>query len=76
MRDHRPHAVRGFLEKDLHIAVTDDTQLSGGRKVLVIGTMGWGALAVVIYAQPAWEPSNMLIPFSAVARHLDAKLNR
>jgi hypothetical protein len=76
MRDHLPHAVRGFLEKDLHIAVTDDTQLSGGRKVLVIGTMGWGALAVVIYAQPAWEPSNMLIPFSAVARHLDAKLNR
>ncbi|HKD73208.1 MAG TPA: hypothetical protein VKB61_13800 [Candidatus Acidoferrum sp.] len=56
--------------------MTDDTQLSGGRKVLVIGTMGWGALAVVIYAQPAWEPSNMLIPFSAVARHLDAKLNR
>src|SRR5215469_6452615 len=27
--------------------------------------MGWGALAVVIYAQPAWEPLNMLIPFSA-----------
>ena len=41
MRDHLPHAVRGFLEKDLHIAVTDDTQLSGGPKVLVIGTMGW-----------------------------------
>ena len=65
MRDHLPHAVRGFLEKDLHIAVTDVTQLSGGPKVLVIGTMGWGALAVVIYAQPAWEPLNMLIPFSA-----------
>jgi hypothetical protein len=65
MQDHLPHAVRGFLEKDLHIAVIDDTRLSGGPKVLVIGTMGWGALAVVIYAQQAWEPLKMLIPFSA-----------
>ena len=28
------------------MAVTDDTQLSGGPRVLVIGTMGWGALGV------------------------------
>jgi len=27
-------------------------------------------------ASEAWEALNMLIPFSAVARHLDAKLNR